>query len=177
MLEFELRSGNTITHPGAVDTLSTDAACLDQEMYLHPVYVPVQPRTFDRITIRIDTAGGAGAKSRLGIYRDVNGSPGALELDAGTVDTDSTGTKAITISKTLNPGWWWLAHLLELGAAADPAFVSSSTFIPLFGWDSAYANRNDSIAATNVAAGSLPDPCPSPRFTAQLVPLVFLRLA
>lgn len=37
------------------------------------------------------------------------GGPGALSLNAGTIDPTTAGVKEITISKALAPGLWWLS--------------------------------------------------------------------
>ncbi len=85
------------------------AAIAADTIYATPFMVP-RRTTWDRIAIRVSTAGGAGAKCRLGIYRD-NGAcyPGELVADGGEVDCETTGTKAITISQQLTKGLYWLA--------------------------------------------------------------------
>lgn len=65
--------------------------------------------SFDRIACEVTTAGTGTSVMRLGIYADDGGGyPGALLLDAGTIDATSTGSKQITIAVTLTPGVWWL---------------------------------------------------------------------
>ena len=80
------------------------------ELNFTPVYVP-QSLTADRIAVNVGIAGSAGAVVRLGIYSPsaTTGLPGALVLDAGTVASDSTGFKEITISQALNTGLYWLS--------------------------------------------------------------------
>ena len=74
-----------------------------------PFYVP-EPQSFDRLAIHVTTAGTGLA--RLGIYAD-NGDiyPGELVIDAGEVDTSTTGTKARIIELTLDTGLYWIARL------------------------------------------------------------------
>lgn len=74
--------------------------------------------TFDRIAIEITTAG-ASMVERLGIYRaGTDGMPGALVHEAsGTIDASTTGAKELTISQTLEPGLYWLAHVPQGGVA------------------------------------------------------------
>lgn len=79
-------------------------------LYAVPVPIPTQ-MTFDRIAIVIAT--GATGSMRLGIYNDSGTYPNTLELDAGTVDTGTTGIKAITINKTLAAGLYWWVFLPE----------------------------------------------------------------
>jgi len=58
--------------------------------------------TFTRIGMEITT--GAAGLARLGIYTWVDGLPGTLILDCGTVDTTSIALVEATISQTLTPG-------------------------------------------------------------------------
>ena len=77
---------------------------------LRGCYFPVTTDvTLDRIGISVNTAGAAGSVIRLGIYRDDGAiGPDALVLDAGTVDSTTTGRKEITISQALTPDNYWL---------------------------------------------------------------------
>ena len=71
----------------------------------------VSSRTrFDRIAIHVNT-GAAGATIALGIYGDVDGFPGPLLLNAGTVNAATSGAKSITIDHTLERGNYYLAAL------------------------------------------------------------------
>lgn len=70
--------------------------------------------TYTRIGINMTSGGGAGTVARLGIYEvNSSGSPGLEVLDAGTVDTSTTGLKEITISETLTAGRYFLACWVE----------------------------------------------------------------
>ena len=77
-------------------------------LYFAPHYVATA-FSADRISINVTTA--AGTLARLGIYTaGSTGRPDTLVLDAGTVATDSTGGKEITISQTLTADTlYWLA--------------------------------------------------------------------
>lgn len=88
-------------------TYASTAAVLSR-LYFRPFRVPVR-RAFDRIGVNVVTGGGAGALLRMGIYADGGGIPGALIVDAGTVDSSASGAKAIVISQTLDPGLYWVA--------------------------------------------------------------------
>jgi hypothetical protein len=64
-------------------------------------------------------AGVASAVVRMGIYSDTGtGYPGALLVDAGTIDAATAGVKeaALATPNTLLPGTYWLAYALR-GAA------------------------------------------------------------
>jgi hypothetical protein len=81
--------------------------------------------TFDRIgcttALTVTTAGTV----RLGIYSDTNGAPSSLVLDAGTVAFSAVSTSyLITISQSLNAGWYWLAFNMQTGSAQ---FLGSGT--------------------------------------------------
>ena len=81
-------------------------------LYAVPFWV-TRLKTFDRIAVDV-TAEVAGKSIRLGIYNDgTNLYPGTLVLDAGTVSAASTGLKAVTISKQLTKGLYWLAAVSD----------------------------------------------------------------
>jgi hypothetical protein len=84
------------------------ASAIDRTNYC-PMLVEAS-RTFDRIAVQVTSA--VAGTARLGIYAATSAlAPGALVLDAGTVNTGTTGLKAITINQTLSPGVYFLvAH-------------------------------------------------------------------
>ena len=78
-------------------------------LYVAPFFVP-SAVTLIRIGAEVTTGGSAGAVVRLGIWSDTgSGYPGALVLDAGTIDGTSATVQEITISQA-DPwtllGWW-----------------------------------------------------------------------
>lgn len=103
-------------------------------LYLIPVNVP---RIIDinNLAVNITVAGTAGSVVRLGIYNagDNNDLPGNLLLDAGTVDTTTTGLKTIAVTQRLYPGRYWFAGVQQ-GAPATAAgfsmFIGASGSIP-----------------------------------------------
>jgi len=75
-----------------------------------PFYVP-QLRSLDQLAIDVTTLAG-GSTITLGIYgSDEFGQPLGLILDAGTVDSSTTGFKTKSVSRALTPGWYWLASM------------------------------------------------------------------
>lgn len=87
--------------------------------------------TADRIGVEVTTLA-ASSTVRLGIYADgTDGLPGTLLLDAGTVDTTTTGFKEITISQALTAGRWWLAAVSQ-GAAPTVRTNGGVQMIPLY---------------------------------------------
>ena len=89
---------------------------------LRGCYFPVTTDvTLDRIGVSVNTAGAAGSVIRLGIYRDDGAiGPDALVLDAGTVDSTTTGRKEIVISQALTPDNYWLMLAGQGAPATQP---------------------------------------------------------
>ena len=84
-----------------------------------PFYVN-KTTTFDRIGIRSGTGFSGTATVRLGIYNTTSGQPGTVKLDAGTVSVTSSDTAYnITISQSLDAGWYWLAANTTSAATAN----------------------------------------------------------
>jgi hypothetical protein len=97
-------------------------------LYFVPVMLAVT-RTIDRIGIEVTGAGTAATSvHRIGIWTDLNGLPETLLLDAGTVATDSTGLKEITVSptQTLTANTLYWAGVAQQGAPATRATVRGS---------------------------------------------------
>ena len=129
-----------------------------------PFFV-AEERTFDRIVCGI-TAAVAATTLGLGIWAD-NGvvqGPGTLVLNAGTVDSTTTGYKEITISQALSPGLHWLGLRSNGGAPSvrraqlghvilGTNSLGTYTGAPYF--DSAAAFASDPAWAE---AGALPPP-------------------
>lgn len=124
-------------------------------------------RSYDRIGVKVSTAQ-AGKKVRLGIYEHDadNRWPGALILDAGTVDVSTTGDKEIVIDQELTAGYYFLtwvgdgSTLRLLGT--DKSVVSG----PISSGHSGPGHRGGRTGARidgqlAVVAGGLPDPFPT----------------
>jgi hypothetical protein len=83
-------------------------------------------RTADRIGIEVTGAGTAATSvHRIGIWTDANGVPGTLVLDAGTVATDATGLKEITISQALAANTLYWLGVAQQGAPGTLATLRS----------------------------------------------------
>ena len=81
-------------------------------------------RTADRIGIEVTVAGTASVSvHRLGIWADSGGAPGTLLVDAGTVATDSTGLKEVTISQALAANTLYWLGVAQQGAPATTATI------------------------------------------------------
>jgi hypothetical protein len=99
----------------------------NQRAYYMPIYIPYTT-TFDRITIATATGFSGTASVRLGIYNDTNGSPSTLLLDAGTVSATAANTiYEITISQSLNVGFYWLAFCQQTAPSTNSYAGGSST--------------------------------------------------
>ena len=100
-------------------------------------YLPVEfgaPLTIDRLGVSITTAG-AGSTVRLGIYASAaNGYPGALLLDAGTIDSSTTGLKEITMSLAVRAGRYWLAAAAQGGTPPSTRIVTNSKMSAMSGF-------------------------------------------
>jgi hypothetical protein len=115
-------------------------------LYLTPLMVPAAV-TVDRIGVQV-TAAAATTNVRLGIYGDFSAAgSAALLLDAGTVDSSTTGGKELTISQALSAGWSWLA-VISNGA---PQVNSVS------GWFGPNVHSHSSIGGTATDAGWVKD--------------------
>lgn len=101
-------------YDGALYSNAGGTTPMSGTLYYQPFVVP-EAITVDRICIEV-TAATASTNAYLGIYSD-DGTikPGALLLNAGSVDTGTTGVKELTISQALPVGWYWLVALVGAG--------------------------------------------------------------
>ena len=91
--------------------------------YYTPVFLPAG--TYNRIGFTSAAYTSTG-NARLGIYANSIGNrPDTLLLDAGTVSVTATNTDySITISQTLDAGWYWLAINRQSGIFSFPGLAS-----------------------------------------------------
>jgi hypothetical protein len=92
-----------------------------------PIYLPATT-SFDRLAVLTSSTFSGTAVVRMGIYaHDVStGKPSTLILDAGTVSCTATNTVyQITISQTLNAGFYWLVMNVQTGATVN-GFIGST---------------------------------------------------
>lgn len=63
--------------------------------------------SWTKISINV-TSTGTAANCRLGVFTaDTNGAPSTLLFDGGVANVTGTGTKDVTISQTINPGFYY----------------------------------------------------------------------
>lgn len=124
--------------------------------------LPIADRTaVDRIACEVTSAGTTGAVVRLGIYED-NGenNPGALLVDAGTVDATTTGVKELTISQTLEPGLYWLVAVNQGTPSTTPVLrYAASQAVPFLTDEVVnFTSPSTHCVVSNTMTGALPDP-------------------
>ena len=116
--------------------------------------------TLDRIAINVTTQ--AAGLIRLGIYANDSSKglyPGALLLDAGEVDTGSSGIKSITINQALTPGLYWLAS--NSNATPIVKWHNGGTVLPLLGTDNTLSGGSYIGLSKSSAFGPFPSTHPS----------------
>lgn len=135
---------------------------------------------FDQIACEVTGAGTDGAVVRLGIHED-DGSdnPGALVVDAGTVDGTTTGVKTLAIAETLGPGIYWLQAVNQdtsSGSTMAQLRYATSLVTPWLAFSSVDFTSPGSHVVTRTSTGALPDPYTSTT-RGNNPPLVALRTA
>lgn len=124
-------------------------------------------RSYDRIGVKVSTLE-VGKKVRLGIYEHDadNRWPGALILDAGTIDVSTTGDKEIVIDQELTAGYYFLVWIGDGGTFRLAGTSRTTTSGPVSSGHSSVGNRTGRAGAyvsgqLAVVAGGLPDPFPT----------------
>lgn len=151
---------------GAMSTLN--------KMYAVPFHVGVS-QAFDRIAVA-NVTGVATAVLRVGLYQDSSGVPGALIVDAGTIDLSTgTGIKEVTINQTLS-GKVWLACVPQT-ALPSAILRLGHIMIPEVGTASPYSAFGGMARSITGITGALPDPfgTSSPETTANTFAAVSMR--
>jgi hypothetical protein len=101
---------------------------------------------------------------RLGVYNTSNGRPSTVLFDAGTVTASANITNyAITISQTLNTGWYWTAVNAQTITSGTCSLRGSGQYyregLTLVGSDADFNNRDNlqetGITGSFATAGTL----------------------
>lgn len=125
---YYYRTPTTNTLSSATYTIGTT--------FFTPIFIPVSG-SYDRIAMRSGSTFAGTGTVRLGIYDNTSDRPSTVELDAGTVSVTAANTNyEITISKTLNVGWYWLALNCQVAGTTNAigSFANSAAAInPLMG--------------------------------------------
>lgn len=145
------------------------------------------PMNIDRVCLlqalvaEVTTVGSAGAVVRLGVYKD-DGSgmyPGALVLDAGTIDATILGNATITLSTALAlaPGRYWVGGASQGAPSTAPVMrtvgTSGGVLMPS---NTASASNIPTGAAQNSVSGALPSAFTTSIGFTSAVPRVVLQL-
>jgi hypothetical protein len=134
---------------------STSASITQSTLMAFPfVVAKYSGQSFNEIGLEVTTAA-ASSVVRLGLYADLNGKPGTLITEYGTVDTSTTGYKTITISLTLLPGKYWIAAVAQGGA---PTIGIVTGMNPLIGQPDPSASGHMMTYTKTSVTGSLPSP-------------------
>jgi hypothetical protein len=163
------------TSPRAGTALA-GSALTAARMYAMPFIAP-KAITIDQIGVYVSTL--STTTARLGIYAD-NGNcyPGALLLDAGTIDVTGVGAKKIAINQALSANTlYWLVIV----CAATPAIycIPVAAVISILGHPSALGTAQNAGLYVAQTYGALPGTFPSSptMITAAPIPAIFLRLS
>lgn len=138
-LDYLVTQANAIGSSGLVsgtyyttssNTGSTQATVTTTGTVSYLPFLVERTTTFDRIACRTATTITGTSTVRLGIYNNSNKQPTTVLLDAGTVSVNATSTiYSITINQTLNPGWYWLAHVVN-STTGTHSFLQVADAIP-----------------------------------------------
>ena len=150
--------------PGWTWESTTNTAIVSGRKYYTPIFVA---SAWTYIGIGTNVATLAAGSARLGIYNmNASGLPTTVVLDAGTVDTGSTGEKEIVISQLLRAGYYFLC----LVGNATPTLVGPSstalTVCPVSGLSSGTGSAHYALisnwAVVGEVAGGLANPAVAP---------------
>lgn len=169
---FPHTSGNYYSHQ--TSTGRTAATMTQSTLRVGPFWVP-SAGTYDRIGVE-HTVLAASSTFRLGVYADDGtGKPGALVLDAGTVDTSAVAVfQAITISLALSAGLYWVGGVAQGG---NPTMRAQAGMLQLFSYSDPTSSPTITCFSRTSVTGALPNPFGSTA-TGSIGPAtVFLRRA
>lgn len=168
-------------YTGSYGGAMTNAVGIDQDAECMPILVAVST-TFTRIACSIQAAGAGGTPVlRLGIYADDGtGVPGALVIDAGTIDATSTTAQEITFgsAQTLTPGLYWLCAVAQGATITQPTLrMQAGTNANQIARVQALGNITASSGAVSKTgiAGALPNPLGAITGFIANSPRIFLR--
>ena len=165
-----LASGWYAGPAGVIDTISMAA-----NVAMYTAFPVERNVTIDRIGLNI-SAGVASSTVRLGIYGDTGGLPGTLLVDAGTINSASTGYMEITISTAITTGRVWLCAVMQGGASPVTAVAVRFPFAgpaPTSGYS---GTSGGGLALTTGPSGALPSTASTPNDIRSTPPRVMVRV-
>lgn len=155
---------------GAISSLTTSS----NNLYAVPIFIHTA-QTFSAIGVYVTTA--VASKIRMGIYTNISGLPGNLVLDAGevTVTLALAQQYDLSISQTLNSGWYWLA-LVANGINVITALSANNLVGSMLGYPD--ANTEAPRISKSFTYGALPASFGAVTYTsAQSLPNIMLKAA
>lgn len=116
--------------PGAVFNTHVNAAMAANYQFMFPIVV-TEPLTVTALATHVATGAGS-TNLRMGIYTATPSfaSPATLLVDAGTIDTSTTGLKEAAVSLTLSPGRYFIASISNGAPTLNFATLYSSMGTP-----------------------------------------------
>lgn len=158
-----------------VSGTGTNSALGNGNLRASPLWVP-RSVTIDRIKAEITTVGDVGSRLRLGIYGDSgDGYPGALLVDAGTINGDSATEQEIAISQLLASGLYWLAAAVQNVSTVTPTVRTANIVAPSVGI-SGVLNSGPAGYLHSGVTGALPATFTATPSTASAVPRILVRV-
>jgi hypothetical protein len=175
-LSYELRGvavplpGGFYYGPFANTTSSNTGSLIFAPVFFHT------PTLVDRLRCEVTVAGGAGSVVRMGMYAPgTDNLPDALIVDAGTVVSDSTGIKDLTISETVS-GLVWLAGVSQ-PTGASPTVRASNNLNLSSTLPTGAAMNSGAVLFQSSVSGALPSTVTSLTQGATNVTVVQVRVA
>lgn len=156
------------TTQASMNTVTLSVAATTSTIYAVP-FVEDRGGTLDRIALNVNIAEPS-TVVRMGIYSATSSTdlyPDALVVDAGEIDSTSTGTKTLTISTNLTKGTlYYLVCIADntTGTATGPTIRghSAATMPNILGTSSAFtASANTSFSLAGQTYGALPATFPA----------------
>lgn len=135
--------------------------------------------TINGVAIDVTSAGDAAGVVRLGLYTDLDGVPGTLVADWGTVAADAIAVPTITPSTAVQAGWYWQAFCPQGVPSVRPTVRSYQSAVGSRvggsspGTATSFAGYyKDSVSGALPAAGSIDGTMPQ-----NLIPGMWLKAA
>lgn len=87
--------------------------------------------SISRLAAEVTVAGDVGSKFRIAVYADTGAIyPGALLLDAGTINGDAVAMQELTVSLTLTPGLYWIGGVTQVVTTTQPTMRTVNGWAP-----------------------------------------------
>jgi hypothetical protein len=126
-------SGNWwLNQSGSVTTQATGS--LYNYLILSAFYIP-ETVTVDRVAVHVAVLGSGDIRLGLYAHDPTTGRPSSRLADWGLVSATTTGIKELTISQTLNKGWYWFAHCWQTSNTTAHTYTANplnTLNIPVF---------------------------------------------